>query len=460
MKSERTKRRFFFGTIALYYLLSGIDYALILPTIRSYLHEVGAPSSYVGVVISCFSAAGLFAAPAFGKATDYLQKSRYPALIGAIFSVLGHVLYFTARNKEWIAIARFVAGIGFSLDGTFMGTIGRSVAPESKSKIFAIMLLIRQTGMVVGPAGVLLLNKVHFMMGPIIIDKYSSAGFILAICWIVYFFFVLICYDDIDEYEVEELELEDQNIRSILRLENGDVNADGEKYTLKEVDNNVGFFKESVIIGVFTIFCSFSAQTGMETTITIVSKWYLGWELVENAILFITSGLGAVVSYLIITIIVSKKIFSDRQILLYGVVMANICCICIALMASYVNFRDPWFLPCLIIQIFFFVGSLPPMVASGATIISKNTNKRDQAFTQSIRTVAERSAQILFPNWYSSFIWTATNNHNGFPMVAGSIFLLTLDLILVTLSWKYLRVENIKLMKEDEISKKDQDLIH
>jgi hypothetical protein len=61
---------------------------------------------------------------------------------------------------------------------------------------------------------------------------------------------------------VEELELEDQNIRSILRLENGDVNADGEKYTLKEVDNNVGFFKESVIIGVFTIFCSFSAQTG------------------------------------------------------------------------------------------------------------------------------------------------------------------------------------------------------
>ena len=30
----------------------------------------------------------------------------------------------------------------------------------------------------------------------------------------------------------------------------------------------------------------------METVITIISKWYLGWSTVENAVLFVASGSG------------------------------------------------------------------------------------------------------------------------------------------------------------------------
>ena len=63
----------------------------------------------------------------------------------------------------------------------------------------------------------------------------------------------------------------------------------------------------------------------------------------------------------------------------------------------------------MVVQIFIFVTSLPPIVASAATIISKNTPKKDQAFLLSLRTFAERSAQILFPNWYSRLVWTSTN---------------------------------------------------
>ena len=146
----------------------------------------------------------------------------------------------------------------------------------------------------------------------------------------------------------------------------------------------------------------------METIVTIISKWYLGWEQVENAVLFVASATGAVCSFLIVTIIAQKRIFDDRQVLVYGITMTSLMMISIGTLLSIASYQVSWLMPVLIIQIFFFVSSLPPIIASAATIIAKNTPKKDQAFIQSIRTVAERSAQILFPNWYSSWIWTAS----------------------------------------------------
>ena len=64
-------------------------------------------------------------------------------MTGVLFSIAGATIYFCAREKYGIAFARFVAGIGFSLDGALFGTLGRSIAQENRSKIFAICLLIR-----------------------------------------------------------------------------------------------------------------------------------------------------------------------------------------------------------------------------------------------------------------------------------------------------------------------------
>ena len=159
----------------------------------------------------------------------------------------------------------------------------------------------------------------------------------------------------------------------------------------------------------------------METVVTIISKWYLGWEQVQNAILFVASGSGATVSYLVVTIIAQKRIFDDRQVLVYGVTMATLMMLSIGTIASVASYQIPWLMPVLIIQIFFFVSSLPPIIASAATIIAKNTPKKDQAFIQSIRTVAERSAQILFPNWYSTWIWTASTLVSNYHVLGRSL---------------------------------------
>jgi len=73
--------------------------------------------------------------------------------------------------------------LGVSLDGAFMGTIGRTVAPVTKSQAFAVLLLVRQAGMVAGPMLVFGLEKMDFYIGAVHVDKYSSPGFVLAVFW-------------------------------------------------------------------------------------------------------------------------------------------------------------------------------------------------------------------------------------------------------------------------------------
>jgi len=63
-------------------------------------------------------------------------------------------------------------------------------------------------------------------------------------------------------------------------------------------------------------------QAGLESSITLLTKWLLGWDQVENAIIFVTAGLGAILSYGVVTLISTKRLLDDRQILLGS------CCLC------------------------------------------------------------------------------------------------------------------------------------
>ena len=106
-------------------------------------------------------------------------------------------------------------------------------------------------------------------------------------------------------------------------------NEQGEKYQLRKVKEYDSILKEPIIIGIFSCFCCLSTnvsplrvhsfkvfQSGMESSITLLTKWLLGWDQVQNAIIFVVSGIGAILSYGTVTLISTKKILDDRQILL------------------------------------------------------------------------------------------------------------------------------------------------
>ncbi|CBY35459.1 unnamed protein product [Oikopleura dioica] len=386
----------FFIWILGYFFISGCEYALILPTINSYLVFLGAPSYYLGLVFGAFFLSGLIFAPIFGVLTDKWQNSKWPAVFGILCAIGGNVVYVSAPDAKWLILARFISGAGFSLDGSFMGSLSRLYPPSKKAKIFAMCLLIRQTGVTFAPGLIVFLQKISFRFIWTDVNRYSASGFIMACAWTLFFVLFLIFFKEPKEDEnKEEIQLENTDHLKLKEEKTSEYeNENGEKYTLRRLKEEESILKEPIIIGIFSCFCAFSANAGLESSITLLTKWLLGWDQVENAIIFVTAGLGAILSYGVVTLISTKRLLDDRQILLGS------CCLCfcnlcfIGTILSVFEFGAIWLVPAMILGTFLLVISLPPMLTSAAVIIAKNTPKKDQAFVLSLRTTAERTTQV------------------------------------------------------------------
>ena len=93
-------------------------------------------------------------------------------------------------------------------------------------------------------------------------------------------------------------------------------------------------------------------KAGLETFCTIFTDWFLGWRQTENSLIFILSGSSATLSYILITIFASKRLLSDRQILLIGLVMNILMAhVLVGTVASLTTFRASWLTPSLCISI-------------------------------------------------------------------------------------------------------------
>ncbi|CAG5081548.1 Oidioi.mRNA.OKI2018_I69.PAR.g9906.t1.cds [Oikopleura dioica] len=195
-----------------YFFISGCEYALILPTINSYLVFLGAPSYFLGLVFGAFFFSGLTFAPIFGAITDRLQNSKWPAVFGILCAIGGNIVYISAKNAKWLILARFISGAGFSLDGSFMGALSRLYPPSKKAKIFALCLLLRQTGVTFAPGLIVFLQKISFRFLWTDVNRYSASGFIMACSWSLFFMMFLIFFDEpkAEENSEESLELENK----------------------------------------------------------------------------------------------------------------------------------------------------------------------------------------------------------------------------------------------------------
>ena len=135
------------------------------------------------------------------------SKGKLPAVVGIIFGIAGNVLYFCVRTKYGITLARFISGVGFSLDGSLIGTVrigfkifrfslavqsdarmieiqeSRASDPKIKSKLVGILLLTRQLGICSGPLLIFFVRTFNFRIGSILVDNFSGPGFFMACVW-------------------------------------------------------------------------------------------------------------------------------------------------------------------------------------------------------------------------------------------------------------------------------------
>ena len=54
--------------------------------------------------------------------------------VGVFFSVVGNLIYFLVQKQNFLVFARFLTGIGYSIDGAIFGYAGRIKGPRYDKK--------------------------------------------------------------------------------------------------------------------------------------------------------------------------------------------------------------------------------------------------------------------------------------------------------------------------------------
>jgi Na+/melibiose symporter-like transporter len=101
-----------FCTICLFAFMTGIEYAVILPTVFEYVQTMTKANIYIGLVLSFYSISGSIAGLIMGKISDITGKVKILILISTVFEIGGNILYFVTQNIYVVLLGRLIAGVG------------------------------------------------------------------------------------------------------------------------------------------------------------------------------------------------------------------------------------------------------------------------------------------------------------------------------------------------------------
>ncbi|XP_043926563.1 uncharacterized protein LOC122801105 isoform X2 [Protopterus annectens] len=429
------KRRLTHICIGLIFLFSGIEYAVILPTIWAYLQTLHAEPYFLGLGLAAFSFSGLLAGPVFGQWSDKTLKTKPAILFGNLFEIAGNFMYFVGISKWLLLASRLVAGPAFNL----------------------------------------FLRYCNFHIGPFVVNKYTAPGLFMCFLWILLQVLVVFMYSDLQplkihiqqtggEQEEEEKTLvcntSDEhmaNDNSVygsmtgrekpLASVNGEVfHPDEDRYIsnghIEKANDEVNenpfqnfsatreYLREEVVVLLTAQFITLFNQTALETMVTPLTQKYFGFGELENSIMYFLCGAEVIAGFVLVRCLSTR--FADRVILAVGLVICNISCIwCIIFLADP---KGQWgiLLAEFIIGVFLQVLGLPFVAVSQISLFSKVTAEKTQGFSQGLRRSVGGIATILGP------LWAGGLTQNLYVMLAAMMALLTLLTVMMGLSYKYL----------------------
>ncbi|CAG5088468.1 Oidioi.mRNA.OKI2018_I69.PAR.g11855.t1.cds [Oikopleura dioica] len=445
-ESLEKQRKLYMIAVAVWYFSAGADRALIIPTVNAYLTEyLGAAQVYMGVVISIFAIGSIIAAPSLGRICDWLGTSRPLLIFGVSLHLTGSIIYFLApglpgtKPEMWIVFGRFLAGIGYGLDAPVVGTLTRNAPPENRGSVIASAILMRQVGVIIGPFCMLFLKYANFTLpGGVQINPYNVQGFFLMCIWASVLTVIILLYHDAGlAYEESETIPEDDDVNltaSIHSLhfkwkETKDITSGG---ILKLL------LREQVVVCLVGSFGGMFLQSSLETVFTPLSKRFLGFTSVQNAMTYVFIGVVAVSGYFCMKLISDRPGFQQRRALLIGMSVEFLNTVILTTTVPNATFRATYLYiltgVVVLLQCFFMAW----LVVASASLLSKFTPQYYQSSIQGVRIGVETLATILAPLWISSTI-----NFSIYACFSIPTFILITGCILTTSSYHVLEPSRI-----------------
>ena len=183
--------------------LSGVEYAVIFPTLWEYLISLGVlptETYWLGLCLSSMTVTDMLTGLVVGKVLDVGQYSIKRLVVLLNFSqIAGACLYLFSQSRYMILASRLVSGLGKSITIVFLTDICRSTRLTERTPVLLIFNIAFQLGLLLGPGFNLILSQVEVDTGLGRLDKLNSPGLLLALCWTVFSVLVLILYSDLLE---------------------------------------------------------------------------------------------------------------------------------------------------------------------------------------------------------------------------------------------------------------------
>ncbi|XP_031150260.1 major facilitator superfamily domain-containing protein 8 [Sander lucioperca] len=452
------KRNLTFYTIGLIFMLSGIEYAVILPTIWRYLQILEAPPYFLGLGLSAFSLSGLLTGPLFGLWSDRSKTTKSIILFSNLFEIAGNFMYFIGYSKWLLLCSRLVAGVGAGAGSSIFGFLTHSTRPEERAGVFAAIMACRQAGLLVGPAFNLFLRLCDFKLGPFIVNKYTSPGIFMCLLWVLLQFVVLALYWDVppisseggvvmvemkqaqdDEEEVLLMGSDKESVHT-YRAVNSDqleTSASSELQLVhgassvsdpyKTFSASRELLREEVVVLLTAQFITLFNQTALETMVTPLTQRHFSFGELGNSLMYSVCGVEVILGFFFVRWL-SRKV-ADRAVLAVGLVIC--CTACIWCLIFLCNPRGGygWELSAFIIGVFLQLLGLPFVAVSQVSLFSKITAEKTQGFSQGIRRSVGGLATILGP------LWAGGLTENLYVMLGMMLALLIMITIMTVLSY-------------------------
>ncbi|XP_062280460.1 major facilitator superfamily domain-containing protein 8 [Scomber scombrus] len=494
----RRKKKLTFFTIGLIFLLSGIEYAVILPTIWRYLQTLDAAPYFLGLALSAFSLTGLLSGPLFGHWSDRTRTTKKIILFANVFEIVGNFMYFMGYSKWLLLSSRLVAGIGTGAGSSIFGFLTRSTAPEDRATVFAAVMACRQAGLLIGPAFNIFLRLCDFHIGPFVVNKYTAPGLFMCLLWILLQLAVVFMYWDLpppERVKAKESSTskssEEENERGLVEDEEEGDDEEKPLMASQELAGSYGsvvtpnstrdhtsdtsnatvnhisppsspmppeshrssspvknfsvtreFLREEVVVLLAAQFITLFNQTALETMVTPLTQKYFSYGELENSVMYCLCGVEVIAGFLFVRWL-SQRV-AERVVLAIGLTICNISCVwCLIFLANPLG-GFPWQLTEFIIGVFLQVLGLPFVAVAQVSLFSKVTAEKTQGFSQGVRRSVGGLATILGPLWAGGL--------TGNMYIMMGVMMALLALLTMMLAFSYDRLVEPAAEEEEEES--------
>ncbi|XP_044148229.1 major facilitator superfamily domain-containing protein 8-like isoform X2 [Bufo gargarizans] len=428
-----------------------------------FLQSLDAQPFFLGLVLSAFSLTELLSGPMFGYWSDSTGKTKNVILLSNCFEIAGNFMYFVGISKWFLLGSRLVAGVGAGAGASIFGYLTRCSSSRDRIPVFAMAMACRQAGLLIGPAFNVFLRYCTFQIGPFHVDKFSAPGIFMCALWALMQFVVIFMFYDLPpnpspQHEREPLlkqtdiqsplygaincvhdpssnqddfsSMENSSPPSTLPITNNHILSQSAELNETTKQPIIGLVREEVVVLLAAQFVTFFNQTALETLVTPLAQTYLGFEDLQNSLIYFLCGIEMLIGFLVVRIL--SRCCSDRILLVFGLCICNISCIWCLLFLAKPKGTYGFLLAEFVIGVFLQVLGLPFVSVSQVSLFSKVTAEKTQGFNHGLRRSVGGVATILGP------LWAAGLTQNLYIMLGTMMGLLLLISVMVIVSYKYL----------------------